>query len=142
MKKLILEVRMNEGARKDANPHVPYTPGEIVTDVGWAPHYMYRMGHFYNRHRHWQGFPDMAKLPSEYFRENIYLTFQDDVTAFQVAHLLNPRRLTWANDFPHSDSTWPWSQEILAKQAANLSDQERVWIPRDNCAELYGISVV
>ena len=114
----------------------------VEADAGWAPHYMYRMDHFYDRHRHWQGFPDMAKLPSDYFRENIYLTFQDDVTAFQVAHLLNPRRLMWANDFPHSDSTWPWSQEILAKQAANLSNQERAWILRDNCAELYGIAVV
>ena len=33
MQKLIIEVRMNEGARKDANPHVPYTPGEIVADA-------------------------------------------------------------------------------------------------------------
>lgn len=32
-KKLILEVRMNEGARKAANPNVPYTPGEIVEDA-------------------------------------------------------------------------------------------------------------
>jgi hypothetical protein len=28
--------------------------------------------------------------------------------------LLNPQRLMWANDFPHSDSTWPRSQELLA----------------------------
>ncbi len=33
MKKLIIEVRMNEAARKDANPHVPYTPDEIVADA-------------------------------------------------------------------------------------------------------------
>ncbi|MCB2063870.1 MAG: 3-keto-5-aminohexanoate cleavage protein [Novosphingobium sp.] len=33
MKKLIIEVRMNETARKDANPNVPYTPDEIVADA-------------------------------------------------------------------------------------------------------------
>lgn len=33
MKKLIIEVRMNEAARKEANPHVPYTPDEIVADA-------------------------------------------------------------------------------------------------------------
>jgi predicted TIM-barrel fold metal-dependent hydrolase len=43
----------------------------------------------------------------------------------------------WANDFPHSDSTWPWSQEMLAEQTKKLSDQEREWILHDNVSELY-----
>jgi 3-keto-5-aminohexanoate cleavage enzyme len=33
MDKLVIEVRMNEAARKAANPHVPYTPDEIVADA-------------------------------------------------------------------------------------------------------------
>ena len=33
MKKLIIEVRMNEASRKQANPNVPYTPDEIVADA-------------------------------------------------------------------------------------------------------------
>jgi 3-keto-5-aminohexanoate cleavage enzyme len=33
MNKLIIEVRMNETARKDANPNVPWTPDEIVADA-------------------------------------------------------------------------------------------------------------
>ena len=57
----------------------------------------------------------LSKLPSEYFRENIYTTFQDDWVAFKTADLMNWHRLMWANDFPHSDSTWPWSQEMLAE---------------------------
>jgi len=35
--------------------------------------------------------------------------------AFRSVGMMNWRRLTWANDFPHSDSTWPWSQELLAE---------------------------
>jgi predicted TIM-barrel fold metal-dependent hydrolase len=122
------------------------TPGLKVVcveaDAGWAPHYMYRMDHFYDRHRHYRKIGDFSKLPSEYFAENIYLTFQDDWSAFQVAHLMNPRRLLWANDFPHSDSTWPWSQELIAKHSSGLSDQYKAWILRDNTAELYKIPVV
>jgi uncharacterized protein (DUF849 family) len=33
MKKLIIEVRMNEAAKKADNPNVPYTPDEIVADA-------------------------------------------------------------------------------------------------------------
>ena len=45
----------------------------------------------------------------------------------------------WANDFPHSDSTWPNSQAVLAKQAAHLTEEERDLILHDNVAELYGL---
>ncbi len=47
----------------------------------------------------------------------------------------------WANDLPHSDSTWPWSQEMLAEHAAELTDEERKWILRDNVTELYALDV-
>jgi predicted TIM-barrel fold metal-dependent hydrolase len=47
----------------------------------------------------------------------------------------------WANDFPHSDSTWPWSQQMLAEHASSLSEQERNWICHDNVAELYGLKI-
>jgi predicted TIM-barrel fold metal-dependent hydrolase len=81
----------------------------------------------------------LSKLPSEYFRKNIYMTFQDDWVAFKVANLLNPKRLLWANDFPHSDSTWPWSQEMLAEHTADLTPEQRDWILHDNVVELYGL---
>jgi len=51
--------------------------------------------------------------------------------------LCNIRRLMWANDFPHSDSTWPNSREILAKHAAHLTEDERNLVLHDNVAELY-----
>jgi predicted TIM-barrel fold metal-dependent hydrolase len=110
----------------------------VEADAGWVPHYMYRMDHAYNRHRHWLA-PGvtLSKLPSEYFREHIYTTFQDDWVAFQMTDMVNPQRLMWANDFPHSDSTWPWSQEMLAEHTKHLSEQERDWILHDNVSELY-----
>ena len=54
--------------------------------------------------------------------------------------LENPRRLMWANDFPHSDSTWPWSREVLARHAAHLSEAERDLVLHDNAAALYGVA--
>jgi len=113
----------------------------VEADAGWVPHYMYRMDHAFERHRYWLTAGTLSKMPSEYFRENVYTTFQDDWVAFQVKDLCNIRRLMWANDFPHSDSTWPWSQEILAKQAAKLTEQERNLILHDNVAELYHLGV-
>jgi predicted TIM-barrel fold metal-dependent hydrolase len=55
--------------------------------------------------------------------------------------MCNIDRLMWANDFPHSDSTWPWSQDVLTEQTKNLTEHERNRICHDNVAELYSLSV-
>ncbi|HKC99719.1 MAG TPA: amidohydrolase family protein, partial [Methylomirabilota bacterium] len=111
----------------------------VEADAGWVPHFMYRMDHAYERHRYWLTGSAITRKPSEYFREHVYTTFQDDWVAFQVKDLCNVRRLMWANDFPHSDSTWPHSQAVLAKQAAHLTEAERDLVLHDNVAELYGL---
>ncbi len=114
----------------------------VEADAGWVPHYMYRMDHAYKRHRNWLP-PGQAlsKLPSEYFRENVYTTFQDDWVAFKTADLMNWHRLMWANDFPHSDSTWPWSQDLLREHQADLRPEQRDRILSGNVAELFKIDV-
>ena len=114
----------------------------VEADAGWVPHYMYRMDHAYKRHRYWlPPGQELSKLPSEYFREHIYTTFQDDWIAFKMVEHVNHQRLLWANDFPHSDSTWPWSQEMLDEHAADLTDKQAKDILCDNTAELYEIDV-
>ncbi len=114
----------------------------VEADAGWVPHYMYRMDHAYNRHRNWLGKGvNLSKAPSEYFSEHIYTTFQDDWVAFRSADQMNWRRLMWANDFPHSDSTWPWSQEMLAEQSKHLTAEQRRAILCDNVADLYHIDL-
>jgi predicted TIM-barrel fold metal-dependent hydrolase len=113
----------------------------VEADAGWVPHFMYRADHAYKRHRAWMMKSELEKMPSDYFREHVYTTFQDDYIAFQMKDMCNVKRLMWANDFPHSDSTWPWSQEVLAEQTKNLTAQEKDDILHDNVAELYHMSI-
>ena len=114
----------------------------VEADAGWVPHYMYRMDHAYKRHRYWlPAGQTLSKLPSEYFAQNIYTTFQDDWVAFKTVNLMNWRRLMWANDFPHSDSTWPWSQQMLKEHGKDLTAEQRQAILCGNVAELYGLDL-
>jgi predicted TIM-barrel fold metal-dependent hydrolase len=51
----------------------------VEADAGWVPHFMYRMDHAYKRHRYWlPAGQELTRLPSEWFSNNIYTTFQDD----------------------------------------------------------------
>ena len=68
------------------------------------------------------------------------MTFQDDWTAIRMRDQLNVERLMWANDFPHSDSTWPLSQQLLEEHMADVDPVASApRILRDNCVELFGI---
>jgi predicted TIM-barrel fold metal-dependent hydrolase len=109
----------------------------VEADGGWVPHFMYRLDHAYKRHRVWLRGTELEMMPSEYFRERIYFTFQDDYTAFLFKDHVNIERMMWANDYPHSDSTWPWSQQVLEEQTAHLTEAEKNLVLHDNVANLY-----
>ena len=83
----------------------------------------------------------MKTLPGDLFKENIYLTFQDDPVAWKTADLMNPNRLLWANDFPHTDASWPYSQDIFRRNAQGLSEELVRKIIYENTAELYDIPI-
>ncbi|SCW81237.1 Predicted metal-dependent hydrolase, TIM-barrel fold [Sphingobium faniae] len=115
----------------------------VEGDAGWLPHMSYRMDHAYKQHRFWMKGKELQHLPSEYWENHFKLTYQDDKTAWQMvaAGLLSPKMLMWANDFPHSDATWPHSMEILADQAGGVSPEARRQILETNCTDLYKITL-
>ena len=123
----------------DRHPDLPVVC--VEADAGWAAHWMYRADHAVERHRNWLGAATLERRPSEYFRDNVYVTFQDDWVAFQTAHLVNHEHLLWASDFPHSDSTFPQSQHVLAEHTAHLDDGVREDIVWRNCARLYRLPI-
>ncbi|MEE8166523.1 MAG: amidohydrolase family protein [Myxococcota bacterium] len=113
----------------------------VEADAGWAPHFKFRMDHTFERHRHWHDYGSITRLPSVYFDENIYLTFQDDYSVQYALPGMNPERVLWATDFPHSDGTYPYSIKVAEELAATMSETEERLIFRDNVAELYALSV-
>ncbi|GMU78476.1 MAG: hypothetical protein AMXMBFR46_12710 [Acidimicrobiia bacterium] len=112
----------------------------VEADAGWVPHWMYRADHAYDRHRNWLSGAPLERRPSDYVRDNVYVTFQDDWVAFQVTQLVNHERLMWASDHPHSDATFPDSQAVLAEHTAGLTPTVRDDVVWRNCARLYGLT--
>lgn len=113
----------------------------VEADAGWLPHWMRRADHAMVRHRSWLAHGALSRLPSEYVRDNVYVTFQDDWVAFHTVDLVEHRRLLWASDHPHADSTFPESQKLLAEHTAHLSPEVRDDIIWRSSMELYGLKV-
>ena len=109
------------------------------SDAGWLPHYMYRMDHAARINAEGGIIRGLSKLPSEYIRSNVWATFQDDQTAYYNFELMDYKHLLWASDFPHTDSTWPHSRQLIAEQAAHLNEVQHQAIFRDNTADLFSL---
>jgi predicted TIM-barrel fold metal-dependent hydrolase len=109
------------------------------SDAGWLPHYMYRMDHAARMNAEGGIVKGLSKLPSEYIRSNVYATFQDDLTAYHTFNLFPYEHLLWASDFPHTDSTWPKSRQLIAEQASHLTEEQHQAIFRDNTATLFNL---
>jgi predicted TIM-barrel fold metal-dependent hydrolase len=105
-------------------------------DAGWVAHYLHRLDHIHERLHGKQ--PGRLKMfPSEYLRRHLWATFQDDPVAPLTCSYFGEDRFMWASDFPHTDSTWPHSQEIIARDFAHVSESVRRKILSDNAVELY-----
>jgi len=110
-------------------------------DTGWLPHFMYRLDHAYHKYGKLSGIRDLELKPSDYLRRQLWATFQDDPTGTVTYQFFGADRYMWASDFPHTDSTWPHSQEVIRRDFAGVPEEVTRKIVCDNAAQLYGIEV-
>jgi predicted TIM-barrel fold metal-dependent hydrolase len=92
--------------------------------IGWIPYFLERVDYVYKHHRAWTGADFGDQLPSDVFRERIITCFIDDQAGLRQRDEIGVDRITWECDYPHSDSTWPRSPEILWPGLAGMSDEE------------------
>jgi predicted TIM-barrel fold metal-dependent hydrolase len=107
-------------------------------DVGWVPHYMYRLDHAWEKFNAIMPNP-LPMKPSEYIRRQMFATFQDDPVGPAAYKLFGAANYMWASDFPHTDSTWPESRKVVERDFAGVPEEIRSKIVFDNAATLYGI---
>jgi hypothetical protein len=88
------------------------------------------------RHEGWIRFAD-GMLPSDHFRRNVFVSFQEDPVAIHCRALVGADLLCWGSDYPHTESTFPRSREILGGILRGVPVTERLRITRENSAALY-----
>ena len=113
--------------------------GSTEHEGSWAPHWLRQMDYTYTdrpvyaTYKSAEGF-----LPSDYFRRNMFLVFQEDPAVIKLRDEIGIDNLMWGNDFPHSESTWPKSMEFLDQIFEDVPDNERQQILDDNAVRVFG----
>jgi predicted TIM-barrel fold metal-dependent hydrolase len=107
--------------------------------ISWLPFFLARAD------MEWNALKDKLdyapKLsPSELFHRNLYATFEEEWFPEQIA-VLGADRCMWASDYPHTDSTFPHSLEVIEETLGVLTAEDRRKVTATNCAQLYGFAI-
>ncbi len=113
----------------------------IEAGIGWVAWLLDAMDEAYRKHHFWAR-PKLDKLPSEYFREHGFASFQEDAAGLALAESANlADNFMWGNDYPHHEGTWPHSAEAIERTMGGLSDASRAKILGLNAARLFRFTV-
>ena len=118
--------------------------GSVEHEISWAPFFLFQMDYTYTQRPvrgNWHRFADKSALPSDYFRRQCFMSFQEDAIGIRERETVGLETLMWGSDYPHTESTFPRSREILGRILDGVPEEERVAITCDNVARLYGFDV-
>lgn len=107
-------------------------------EAGWIAQWLQRLDHAFYRVRSTAP-AELDLLPSGYWRRQFYATWEDDRFGVMTRDGIGTHTLMWANDYPHHDSIWPHSQEVLSELFQGVPESEQQAMRVDNAAQLYGI---
>jgi len=112
--------------------------------IDWIPASLARMDRamtFGTRALQVEVWPTKLSLkPSEYFRRQCYVGFIDEPEAVPMRHSIGLDNLMWASDYPHFASTWPKSQDFVAKATADVTPAEKRKLVRDNALAVFNVT--
>ena len=115
--------------------------GTVEHELSWIPHFLDRLDFNYT-----QRGPDITGykfkedvLPSDYFHRNVFAGFQEDSLGIRDRHIIGVDNLQWGSDYPHMETTFPRSREVLEEILADCTEEERAKIAGGNAARVYKI---
>ena len=110
----------------------------VEAGVGWIPYFLERLDTMVDNHG-WASYPEhaLAERPSFYWYRNMAATFEQDTTGMRLLDLLGVENLMWATDYPHPDSTWPRSRQVLEEHFRDLPRDDVELIASGNVTRIY-----
>ena len=116
--------------------------GVVEHELGWIPFFLERLDYTYTQRHGNARYARFAtaERPSDFFRRNVFSSFQDDDLGIRERATIGIDGICWGSDYPHTESTFPRSQQIMADRLAGVPADEQRKILWHNAARLYGFA--
>lgn len=111
----------------------------VESGIGWIPFILETLDYEMAENAP-EELSKLGKMPSEYFRTNLYATFWFEQNGGRLADLVEAvgdDRILFATDFPHPTCLYPGPLESIAPKMAQLAPETRMRIMGENSRRLY-----
>lgn len=109
----------------------------VENEVSWMPFLIWQLDKYADKK--YRSDYDMKLAPSEYFKRNIYTTFFNDPPVGKLIEDWGADTWMWSNDFPHPNSTWPNSRDVIARDLGHLPPDVLAKAVRETVAKVYSL---
>jgi predicted TIM-barrel fold metal-dependent hydrolase len=114
----------------------------VENEVGWLPFVLNQWDKYATRYTDPRMFQSsLTMLPSEYFRRQVFVTFFNDPLVRTLGQDLDwvADNCMWSSDYPHPNSTWPRSREVIARDLGEFTSEAQTRLVSGNVTRLYGL---
>jgi predicted TIM-barrel fold metal-dependent hydrolase len=96
----------------------------VESGVGWFAFAANYMDETWSKQRYWVK-SVLEHAPSHFWERNIYGSFIHDRAGILMRELPGAGNIMWSSDYPHSETTFPHSQEKIVELFAGVPEAER-----------------
>jgi predicted TIM-barrel fold metal-dependent hydrolase len=102
--------------------------------IGWVAMLLDRLDNIVDRSGYGVGW-DIR--PAEVLKRNFWFCTIDDPSTIDTRHRIGTDHIMVETDYPHGDSTWPDTQEVIERYWGHLPTDELRLLTHENAARLY-----
>ncbi len=116
-----------------------YSEGQI----GWIPYALERADNTWEYHSSWTRSKEtIPEPPSTYYKGRIFGCFTNDMHGMQAIEAVGEDNVCFETDYPHTDTTWPFTQNEITRMTAGLTDAQRYKVMRGNAIRMLDLDRV
>jgi predicted TIM-barrel fold metal-dependent hydrolase len=110
----------------------------VEAGSGWMAFAANYMDRTWEKQRYWVD-SQIKERPSFYMEQNVYTSFIHDRIAIETRHLPGAKNIMWSSDYPHSETTFPHSHDVIERDLAGVPAADKHLIICERARSLFRI---
>jgi predicted TIM-barrel fold metal-dependent hydrolase len=105
--------------------------------IGWVAMLLDRLDNIVDRSGYGRDYDSSGLRPADVLQRNFWFCTIDDPSTIDTRHRIGIDHIMVEVDYPHGDSTWPDTQEVIRRCWGHLPVDELRKLTHENAARLY-----
>jgi len=110
----------------------------VESGVGWMAWVAEYMDRTWEKQRFWTESP-LTEKPSFFMDRQVYGSFINDRTGILARDLPGGHNIMWSSDYPHSETTFPHSHDVIARDFVGVPEEAVRAIVCDTARRVYSV---